>query len=165
MRGSAIRRARILGSASLHSGSRNLAALCLALVVAVLAVSLGACGHHQPDATTENDINVYPANYKSDILGAMHAYLNNPTGIRDAAISDPALKTVANTTRYTACLKFNAKKDGGNDYAGARTIAAVFQVGRFDRFIDNTNAKEPNTKDLCAGATFAPFPELQKLPP
>ena len=72
--------------------------------------------------TTENDrFNVYPANYKSDIRADSHAYLNNPTGIRDAAISDPALKTVANTfTRYTACLKFNAKKDGGNDYAGSK---------------------------------------------
>jgi hypothetical protein len=161
MRGSAARRARILGGASPHSGSRNLAALLLAF----LAVSLGACGHHQPDTTTENDINVYPNNYKSDILGAMHAYLNNPTGIRDAAISDPALKTVANVTRYTACLKFNAKKDSGNDYAGARTIAAVFQVGRFDRFVDGTNPKETNAKDLCTGVTYAPFPELQKLPP
>ena len=60
-----------------------------------------------------------------------------------------------------ACLKFNAKKDGGNDYAGTREIAAVFQVGRFDQFIENIEG--PN--DLCAGATFAPFPELQKLPP
>ena len=165
MRGSAARRARILESTSLYSGSRSLAAPCLALVLAFLAVSLGACGHHPPDAATENEINVYPTNYKSDILGAMHAYLSNPTGIRDAAISDPALKTVANVTRYTACLKFNAKKDGSNDYAGARTIAAVFQVGRFDRFVDGTNAKETNAKDLCTGVTYTPFPELQKLSP
>jgi hypothetical protein len=170
MRDSAARRARILGSAIRYSGSRSLAARslaapCLALVLAVLAVSLGACGHHPPDAATESEINVYPTNYKSDILGAMHAYLSNPTGIRDAAISDPALKTVANVTRYTACLKFNAKKDGSNDYAGARTIAAVFQVGRFDRFIDGTNPKETNAKDLCTGVTYTPFPELQKLSP
>jgi hypothetical protein len=165
MRGSAARRARILESASLYSGSGSLAAPCLALVLAFLAASLGACGHHPPDTATENEINVYPTNYKSDILGAMHAYLSNPTGIRDAAISDPALKTVANTTRYTACLKFNAKKDGSNDYAGARTIAAVFQVGRFDRFVDGTNAKETNAKDLCTGVTYTPFPELQKLSP
>jgi hypothetical protein len=165
MRGSAARRARILESASLYSGSGSLAAPCLALVLAFLAASLGACGHHPPDTATENEINIYPTNYKSDILGAMHAYLSNPTGIRDAAISDPALKTVANTTRYTACLKFNAKKDGSNDYAGARTIAAVFQVGRFDRFVDGTNAKETNAKDLCTGVTYTPFPELQKLSP
>jgi hypothetical protein len=165
MRGSAARYARILASARLYFSSRNLAALVFAFLLPVLAVSLGACSHHPPDTTTESEINVYPTNYKSDILGAMHAYLNNPTGIRDAAISDPALKTVANTTRYTVCVRFDAKKDGGNDYAGSRQIAAVFQVGRFDRFVDNTGAKETSVKDLCTGVTYAPFPELQKLPP
>ena len=40
----------------------------------------------------------------------MHAYLNDPTGIRDAGISDPALKSVGNLQRYVVCLRFNAKK-------------------------------------------------------
>src|SRR5215472_5019491 len=54
-------------------------------------VVLGACGHNLvPDG---DEINVYPTNYKSDILAAMHAYLNNPTGIRDAAISEPTRKS------------------------------------------------------------------------
>jgi hypothetical protein len=149
MRGIAARPARALARFGLFLGTMLLAAL------------LSACGHHQP--TTEGDatVNTYPANYKSDILGAMHAYLNNPTGIRDAAISDPAIKPIGNTTRYAACLKFNAKKDGSNDYAGSKEIIAVFQVGRFDRFIETGK----DTKDICAGVTYAPFPELQKLPP
>src|ERR1700722_2564867 len=110
MRGSAARHARIFESAGLDVGASSRAAPVLAFVLPVLAVSLGACGHHPPDATTESEINLYPTNYKSDILGAMHAYLNNPTGIRDAAISDPTLKTVANRTRYVACVKFNGKR-------------------------------------------------------
>lgn len=161
MRGSAAWRARISASAGLYCNSTKLAALGLASLLAVL---LGACGHHPPTTATESEINVYPTDYKSDIIGAMHAYLNDPTGIRDAAISDPALKTVANVTRYTVCVEFDAKKNGSNDYAGSRQIAAVFQVGKFDRFVDNTNPKEANAKDLCTGVTFAPFPELQKLP-
>jgi hypothetical protein len=170
MQGSTARRARIVASASLYFCLRNPAALGLAS----LALALTSCAHRTPDATTEAEINVFPTNYKSDILGAMHAYLNDPTGIRDAAISDPALKTVANTTRYTVCIRFNAKKNGSKDYAGSRQIAAVFQVGKFDRFIDSAsnrdanaeaNSKEPNLKDLCAGVTYAPFPELQQLPP
>jgi len=71
---------------------------------------LGACGHHhQLDADNGGDegINAYPANYKSDILAAMHAYLNDPTGIRDAAISEPALKSSGNATRYMVCLKLH----------------------------------------------------------
>ena len=119
---------------------------------------LGACGHRQPDNDAESVINVNPTNYKSDILGAMHAYLNNPTGIRDAAISEPAIKTIGGTARYVACLKFNAKKKGGNDYAGVKEVAVAFFGGRFDQFVENA-------KDICAGATYTPFPELQKLPP
>jgi hypothetical protein len=124
--------------------------------------ALAACGHQfGTDSANDQELNAYPAHYKADILAAMHAYLDDPTGIRDAAISDPAIKPVGNTTRYTACLKFNAKKDGSKDYAGSKEIIAVFQVGRFDRFIETGK----DTKDICAGVTYAPFPELQKLPP
>ena len=114
----------------------------------VLAVSLtlGACGHHirPPDADNAADdgVNAYPANYKADILAAMHAYLNNPTGIRDAAISEPALKTIGNATRYMACLKFNAKKNA-TEYAGMKEIAAIFLAGRFDHFIEIEGAYAP----------------------
>jgi hypothetical protein len=117
---------------------------------------LGACGH---DLASDSDsgINAYPANYKSDILAAMHAYLNDPTGIRDAAISDPALKSSGNVTRYVVCLRFNPKKNT-REYAGSREIAAIFLAGRFDRFVDTP-------KEECSGVTYAAFPELQKLPP
>lgn len=125
------------------------------------ALVLGACGHQtaQPDAdgAGSTGLNAYPAAYKSDILAAMHAYLNNPTGIRDAAVSEPALKSVGNLTRYVACLKFNAKKNA-SEYAGMKEIAASFLVGRFDHFIETP-------RELCAGAVYTPFPELQKLPP
>ncbi|HZC56618.1 MAG TPA: hypothetical protein VE396_11335 [Xanthobacteraceae bacterium] len=149
MRGVAARRASVLQDAGLL--------LSVGLLLG-LGLLLCACGHRQPDSDGESAINVYPTNYKSDILGAMHAYLNNPTGIRDAVISEPAIKTISGTTRYVACLKFNAKRNGSNDYAGMREIAAAFFEGRFDQFVENT-------KDICAGVTYAPFPELQKLPP
>ncbi len=128
----------------------------LALGVTLL---LGACGHHSLNADSDDDsgINAYPTNYKADILAAMHVYLNDPTGIRDAAVSTPALKQAGNETRYVACLKFNPRKND-TDYAGIKEVAAVFLAGRFDRFMETP-------KDLCAGATFTPFPELQKLPP
>jgi hypothetical protein len=124
-------------------------------LVVGLTFALGACGHLGADA--DSDINVYPANYKSDIISAMHAYLNNPTGIRDAAISEPALKNSGNVTRYVACLRFTPKKNA-SEYAAPREIAAVFMAGRFDRF-------EDMPKEECSGVTYAAFPELQKLPP
>jgi hypothetical protein len=125
---------------------------------------LGGCGHQQPDSDPSRTINVLPTNYKSDILGAMHAYLDDPTGIRDAAIGEPALKTIGDATRYVVCLKLNAKKNGSKEYAGTKEMVAAFFGGRFDQFIEN-NSKNINIKDICGGVTYAPFPELQKLPP
>jgi hypothetical protein len=118
-------------------------------------LALAACSHQ--DSSVEQELNAYPAHYKADILAAMHAYLNDPTGIRDAAIADPALKDTSGATRYIVCLKFNPKKNA-TAYAGVNEIAAVFLVGRFDHFIETP-------KDLCAGVTYAPFPELQSLQP
>ncbi len=129
---------------------RNLAPLLSLLFV------LTACGH---DVVPDDDsgINVYPTNYKSDILAAMHSYLNNPTGIRDAAISEPALKWSGNVNRYVACLRFTPKKNA-SEYGTTREIAAVFMVGRLDRFVDLP-------KSECTGVTYAAFPELQKMTP
>jgi hypothetical protein len=118
-----------------------------------VALGLGACGHHRADNV---DINAYPTNYKTDIIAGMHAYLNDPTGIRDASIAEPALKSASMSlpARYIVCLRFNPKD--GNGYAGVREVAAVFLAGRFDQFVDTP-------KELCADATYAPFPELQTL--
>ena len=127
----------------------------VSLLLSLLFV-LTACGHDVvPDG--DSGINVYPANYKSDILAAMHAYLNNPTGIRDAVISEPTLKWSGNVNRYVTCLQLAPKKNA-SEYGGPREIAAVFMGGRLDRFVDL-----PKTE--CTGATYAAFPELQNMPP
>jgi len=127
-----------------------------------LTLLLGACSHNPlaPDpattaAASDEEINIYPTNYKPDILAAMHAYLNDPTGIHDTGISDPALKSVGGNNRYLVCLRFNAKKKG-NAYTGVKQIAAVFIAGRFDRFVEMV-------REQCDAATYKPFPELEKL--
>jgi hypothetical protein len=137
-------------------GFLRVAGLVLGLALGPVLV-LGACSHNAPstEAAADSEINTPPADYKRDILGAMHAYLNDPTGIRDAEIAQPAVKTVGSLPRYVVCLRFNAKKRG-NEYAGVKEIAAVFMVGRFDRFVDKA-------QEQCAGAAYTPFPELQKL--
>jgi len=35
-------------------------------------------------AASDEEINIYPANYKPDILAAVHAYLNDPTAPIDS---------------------------------------------------------------------------------
>jgi len=131
-----------------------------------LTLVLGACGHNSLNANSDDDsgINAYPTNYKADILAAMHVYLNDPTRIRDAAIAAPALKQAGGETRYMVCVKFNPRKNNA-DYAGIREAAAVFLAGRFDHFIEMKDLANDAPKDLCADATYTPFPELQKLPP
>jgi len=128
----------------------------------ILTLLLAACAHHRAEEAAGGDggINAYPTNYKSDIAAGMHAYLNDPTGIRDAAIAAPALKAASMTmpSRYVVCLRFNAKKSA-TVYAGVQNVAAVFLGGRFDQFIDTPK----EVQELCADATYAPFPELQNL--
>jgi hypothetical protein len=126
------------------------------LVVATLM--LGACGHHHLGGEDDEDpgLNAYPTGYKTDILGAMHAYLNDPTGIHDAAISEPMLKKIGDSTRYVVCLQFNGKLNG-TGYAGDKVFAAVFLAGHFDHFVEKA-------QDACGGVSLTPFPELEKLP-
>jgi hypothetical protein len=132
------------------------------LFIAVTLLLAGCAGDHLGSggqASGDEGIHAFPENYKSEILAAMHAYLNDPTGIRDAAISQPMLKSMTNGTRYIVCLRFNGKQDNGT-YAGDKQIAAEFHAGRFDDFLDVAASREP-----CAGVNFAPFPELEHLKP
>lgn len=125
-------------------------------VAAGAILLLSACAHHgDADSGGDDGINAYPTGYKSDILGAIRVYLNDPTGIRDGAISEPTKKTVGNFPRYVACVRFNAKKSG-KDYAGTKELMAVFLAGHFDHFVENAN-------EQCAGVSYTPFPELGKL--
>jgi hypothetical protein len=121
-----------------------------------LTLLLTACAH-QPGGGGDDDVNAYPANYKAEIMAGMHAYLNDPTGIRDAAITEPALKStgMVGPNRYMVCVRFNPKQSA-TVYDGTRDVAAVFLAGRFDRFIDTP-------KQQCGDAVYTPFPELQKL--
>lgn len=117
-------------------------------------VVLAACA--EPHRTADDsEINVYPANYKSEILAAMHAYLNDPTGIREPALSEPAVKSINNSNRFLVCVRFNGKRRG-SEYAGVKEIGALFIAGRFDRFVESVH-------EQCAGVAYAPFPELGKL--
>jgi hypothetical protein len=114
--------------------------------------------------------NVFPDNYRSDLLAALHAYVADPTNIRDAYLSDPVVRQIGNQNRYTACVRFNAKDSDGR-YPGSRDIMAVFANGRFDQFVDQTpqpGQQEPTgaalqAKEACAQAEYKPFPELQTL--
>jgi hypothetical protein len=98
---------------------------------------------------------VFPARYKAETLAFLRSYLNDPSQIRDAAISQPVVRPVANVgPRYVACVRFNARKSDGG-YAGSRDHFVVFFGGKLDRLAP--------TREDCRDAAYQPFPELERL--
>jgi hypothetical protein len=102
--------------------------------------------------------NVFPQNYKSDLIAFLRTYINDPSHIRGAAVSQPQLRSVGPGDRYVACVRYDARKDGGQ-YAGSKDGAASFVSGKLDRYFDVPR----EVRDLCKDAAYGPFPELERL--
>jgi hypothetical protein len=121
--------------------------------VLLLAACAGGTGNF---AETQGGVavNVFPENYRAEILAYQRSYLNDPTGVRSAAISQPALRKIGSVERYVACVRFNAKAPGGG-YIGEREHIAVFLAGKLDQM--------GVTREECKDAAYAPFPELERL--
>ena len=103
----------------------------------------------------EDPRNPQPTNYRSDVLATLRIYLNNPTEIKDASISEPILQSIGERRRYVVCLRLNAKK-GDGQYAGDKEYVVIFATGRLDQMVE---AKP----DQCQAAEYQPFPEAQAL--
>jgi hypothetical protein len=101
--------------------------------------------------------NVFPQNYKADLMAYMRTYLNDPTHVRGAAVSQPQLRTVGPGERYVACVRYEARVDG--KYAGSKDGAATYVSGKLDRYLD----APIEVRELCKDAAYAPFPELETL--
>jgi len=101
--------------------------------------------------------NVFPQNYKNDLMAFLRTYLNDPAHIRSASVSQPVLKDVGPGQRYVACVRYNPRIDG--KYAGIKDGAATYVSGKLDRYLSGPQ----DVKDLCKDAVYAPFPELGTL--
>jgi hypothetical protein len=128
----------------------------------LLAASLAACmtdGGDQGGIVYTDDRGVadqpFPTDYRAQILAFLRTYLNNPAGIRDATMAEPAQRNVGGRRRYVSCLRYNAREIDGS-YRGVVQRAVVYVDARLDRMIENAD-------EVCAGAVYAPFPELEKL--
>ncbi|HZP70926.1 MAG TPA: hypothetical protein VFB29_13360 [Pseudolabrys sp.] len=102
--------------------------------------------------------NVYPQGYRQDLLAFMRTYLNDPTHVRSAAVSQPQLRYIGPGDRYVACVRYNARNSDGK-YQGSKDGAATFVSGKLERFFDVPR----EVRELCRDAAFAPFPELERL--
>jgi hypothetical protein len=136
-----------------------------AAVLLPLTIMLAACGTSgeptQADlrATWESR-NVAPVNYKSDILAYMRTYLNDPSGVRNAAVAPPARKVIPGdpADRFISCVRYTAKTSTGQ-YGAGKTGFAVYANGKLDRFVETPVL----VREVCREAAFEPFPELQQL--
>jgi hypothetical protein len=96
-----------------------------------------------------------PSNYRTELLAFTKTYLNNPVGVRDAALGEPVMRDVNGKMRYVTCLRYSARESDGS-YREPRERAVVFVNGRLDRMIEKGG-------ELCAGVAMSPFPEMEKM--
>jgi hypothetical protein len=97
----------------------------------------------------------FPTNYRAEVLAFMKTYLNNPVGVHDGAMADPAQRTVGGRIRFVSCLRFTPRESDGS-YRDPRERAIVYVDGRLDHIVENA-------AEVCAGAVYAPFPDLEKM--
>jgi hypothetical protein len=129
--------------------------------VLLLALALAACGKTLDELSADQRraawtaANVYPADYRTELVAYLRTYLNDPTSIREAGISEPALKPVGAGDRYVVCVRFNPKRGGGG-YAGLKDHLVIYAGGKLDRYIEAAG-------ENCKDAVYAAFPELERL--
>ena len=125
-----------------------------ACLLSTLAVSLIGCSGSSSKQPEENP-NVFPADYKNEILLTMTNTLEDPTNIRDAFISEPALRQAGKEERYVVCVRSDSRNANRN-YTGSKDRIGYFYAGHLTQLIDAT-------KEQCGNAAYKPFPELEKL--
>jgi hypothetical protein len=122
----------------------------------LLMVSLAGCAGIGGGTDDRGAVNQpFPANYRTELLAFLKTYLNNPENIRDGGLAEPVERSVGGRMRYVACLRYNARETDGS-YRGVSERAVVFVDGRLDRINENAG-------DTCAGASYGPYPELEKI--
>jgi hypothetical protein len=135
----------------------GISAKCAAILL--LSVALAGCAGSDEGREIAFDngtaIQPFPDNYHSELLAFMRTYLNNPVGVHDAAMAEPVQRTVGGRVRYVSCLRFTPRESDGS-YGNPRERAVLYVNGRLDRLVENAS-------DICSGAVYAPFPDLEKL--
>src|SRR5450830_1648191 len=127
----------------------------LALLAASLAVlAAGGCATEVGPSPAELKANweaqnIVPQGYKQDLKAYMRTYLNDPTGIRDAAVAPPVLKDFGPGQRFMTCVRFTERKSDGK-YGAPKEGVAVYVSGKLDRFFDTPR----DVRELCKDAAY-----------
>jgi hypothetical protein len=121
-------------------------------VLPAVAAALAACSSGPPK---ETEPNIPPANYKQEILLTLTRTLDDPTNLRDAGITEPALTKVGAEQRYALCVRLNAR-DASHVYMGPKHYVVYFFGGAVNQLVEAEAGQ-------CANAAYKPFPEAEKL--
>jgi len=121
-------------------------------LIALVAGALAGCA---ADKKEDVDPNLFPGQYKQEIIDSLTRILIDPTNVHDAYITDPILVPVGKDSRYAACVRSNSR-DFNRNYAGSKDRIAYFFGGHLNQLVDAT-------KEQCGSAAYKPFPELEKV--
>jgi hypothetical protein len=133
------------------------AALGAVAAIALAGCSSGGMASFGKKEEVE-DPNAFPTRYKMEVSQYMRTYLANPTKVRDAYITEPALKPVAGTSRYVSCVRYNPR-NADESYQGVQENVAIFFGGNITQFLQPT-------PELCGrNPAYQRFPELEVLVP
>ena len=117
------------------------------------AAALGACSNANKEVAV--DPNIVPTDSRREILNTLQKSLDNLANVRDAAISDPVLRSSGQEQRYSICVRENSRDPSGQ-YMGPKEHIGWFYAGHLNQLIDAAPGQ-------CAGAAYRPWPELEKL--
>ena len=99
---------------------------------------------------------VLPKDYRNDIKLLLQQTLDDPTNLRDTAVTEPRIDPNAPIKRYYSCVKYNAREQVTKRYKGVVEKLAVFHEGNLNQLI------EP-PPGMCPAAAYRPYPEIQKM--
>jgi hypothetical protein len=132
----------------------------MAWLVLLVAFVLGGCaGVEGPSAETVRAARTSPTDYKGELLAYLRNFLNDPSNVRNAFVSRPALGRIQGEERYLSCVRFDARSTTGS-YRGSRDHLAVFFAGKLEYFAE---LRPEARDDRCRDAAYEPFPELERL--
>ena len=128
------------------------------LALLFLIPLVGCAGVEGPSAENIQAVRTFPTNYKAELLAYLRTFLNDPTNVRNAYVSEPVLTRVRGVERYVNCTRFDAKAATGG-YRGSRDHLASYFGGKLEQFVE----LRADAADQCRSADYQPFPELERL--
>jgi len=119
---------------------------CSVFLLIQLAAAGAGCSEFGFGRDKAVDPNLFPENYKKDILAYVENHPAELLNARDAAISAPAVRQFGTESRYFSCLRADAP-----DLRKEKMV--IFFSGRINQFVDAES-------NQCNAVQYQPFPEL-----